>query len=210
MSNLNLRLLTFESNTHSLIYELSWIFNLLCNLRRLNVSSHYVITVLKQKFYHSDDMDRPLGSSFFLPLNPANSKFSLPASDTQNFRADMFGRIDEGFFIGDKDWTCYRRNYFSLNCLFSIRPALPTATMKSDNSNIEFIPGCVASNQPRRKPTQKRVFPPKPEQPRKWSTEQNLAERWTVHQRSKNKQSGHLSAKRDVQEYVYIGCRSGR
>lgn len=31
--------------------------------------------------------------------------------------------------MADNDWTCYRRNYFSLNCSFTIQPTLPTGTI---------------------------------------------------------------------------------
>jgi meiosis-specific transcription factor NDT80 len=44
-------------------------------------------------------------------------------------RADIYGRIDKGFFMADKDWTCYRRNYFSLNCSYAIQPSVPSATI---------------------------------------------------------------------------------
>ncbi|KAJ2716035.1 hypothetical protein H4R19_000869, partial [Coemansia spiralis] len=32
----------------------------------------------------------------------------------------MFPRVDRGFFLSDKDWTCYRRNYFQVSCTFSL------------------------------------------------------------------------------------------
>jgi meiosis-specific transcription factor NDT80 len=31
--------------------------------------------------------------------------------------------------MADNDWTCYRRNYFSLNCSYTILPALPTGNI---------------------------------------------------------------------------------
>ncbi|KAJ2766536.1 hypothetical protein IWQ56_002968, partial [Coemansia nantahalensis] len=32
----------------------------------------------------------------------------------------MFPRVDRGFFLSDRDWTCYRRNYFQVSCTFSL------------------------------------------------------------------------------------------
>ena len=31
--------------------------------------------------------------------------------------------------MADNDWTCYRRNYFSLNCSYTLHPAIPTGTI---------------------------------------------------------------------------------
>lgn len=31
--------------------------------------------------------------------------------------------------MADNDWTCYRRNYFSLNCSYTLQPAIPNGTM---------------------------------------------------------------------------------
>lgn len=44
-------------------------------------------------------------------------------------RPEIFGKIDKGFFMADNDWTCYRRNYFSLNCSYTLHPAIPTGTI---------------------------------------------------------------------------------
>ncbi|KAL8694323.1 MAG: hypothetical protein Q9218_001028 [Villophora microphyllina] len=35
---------------------------------------------------------------------------------------DIEARIDKGFFKSDQDWTCYRRNYFSVNCSYTMKP----------------------------------------------------------------------------------------
>lgn len=31
--------------------------------------------------------------------------------------------------MADNDWTCYRRNYFSLNCSYTLHPAIPTGNI---------------------------------------------------------------------------------
>lgn len=37
-------------------------------------------------------------------------------------KIDIQGTIDKGFFLSDGEWTCYRRNYFSCICAFSLDP----------------------------------------------------------------------------------------
>ncbi|KAF3021450.1 hypothetical protein E8E14_008116 [Neopestalotiopsis sp. 37M] len=38
---------------------------------------------------------------------------------------NISGMIDKGFFLSDRAWTCYRRNYFSCTCSFSLYPPNP-------------------------------------------------------------------------------------
>lgn len=38
---------------------------------------------------------------------------------------DIIGVIDKGFFLADNEWTCYRRNYFSCNCAYTMSPPPP-------------------------------------------------------------------------------------
>ncbi|MCJ1335577.1 hypothetical protein MMC09_000849 [Bachmanniomyces sp. S44760] len=41
---------------------------------------------------------------------------------------DIQARIDKGFFKADENWTCYRRNYFSVACSYTLKPQVdPTA-----------------------------------------------------------------------------------
>lgn len=37
-------------------------------------------------------------------------------------KVEINGVIDKGFFLADGEWTCYRRNYFSCVCSYSISP----------------------------------------------------------------------------------------
>jgi len=59
------------------------------------------------------------------PLHPTEVIHQLQASDGQVIRPEIFGKIDKGFFMADNDWTCYRRNYFSLNCSYTLHPSIP-------------------------------------------------------------------------------------
>jgi len=42
-----------------------------------------------------------------------------------NIEIGINGIIDKGFFLADKEWTCYRRNYFSTVTSFSLTPYIP-------------------------------------------------------------------------------------
>ncbi|KAI1498728.1 hypothetical protein F5X99DRAFT_420402 [Biscogniauxia marginata] len=51
-----------------------------------------------------------------------------PGSGTP-VKIDIQGTIDKGFFLSDGEWTCYRRNYFSCICSYSLTPYYPNAAM---------------------------------------------------------------------------------
>jgi len=40
---------------------------------------------------------------------------------TVRYQAHLTTRIDRGFFLSNKDWICYRRNFFQLSAAFQIR-----------------------------------------------------------------------------------------
>jgi meiosis-specific transcription factor NDT80 len=57
-------------------------------------------------------------------------------------RPEIHARVDKGFFLSDRDWTCYRRNYFSVICSYSLLPAtysLPLYLRRTANSQPEHI-----------------------------------------------------------------------
>ena len=74
-------------------------------------------------------MENSLGGQASPPLNPTEVIYQLQTADGQIIRPEIFGKIDKGFFMADNDWTCYRRNYFSLNCSYTLHPAIPTGTI---------------------------------------------------------------------------------
>ncbi|KAJ1858760.1 hypothetical protein GGH12_005985 [Coemansia sp. RSA 1822] len=48
----------------------------------------------------------------------------LSGSDgTSRLTVRMHPQVDRGFFISDSDWTCYRRNYFQVSCMFTLTGA---------------------------------------------------------------------------------------
>ncbi|KAH8201241.1 hypothetical protein TruAng_004558 [Truncatella angustata] len=44
------------------------------------------------------------------------------SSTTTIDKIDIQGTIDKGFFLSEGEWTCYRRNYFSCICAFTLEP----------------------------------------------------------------------------------------
>ena len=74
-------------------------------------------------------MDNSLGVQASPPLNPTEVLYQLQTADGQIIRPEIFGKIDKGFFMADNDWTCYRRNYFSLNCSYTLHPAIPNGAV---------------------------------------------------------------------------------
>lgn len=50
-------------------------------------------------------------------------------SDGQTVVPDIHAKIEKGFFPVDQTWTCYRRNYFSVRCSYTLRPHLPNARL---------------------------------------------------------------------------------
>lgn len=45
-------------------------------------------------------------------------------SGNQTIKPEIQAKIHKGFFQVDEKWTCYRRNYFSVSCSFSLVPYL--------------------------------------------------------------------------------------
>jgi meiosis-specific transcription factor NDT80 len=69
------------------------------------------------------------------PLGSMTSLGHLSYGDATNtpIKVDISGVIDKGFFVADNEWTCYRRNYFSCVCSFSLTPTM-------HNAPIQFLP----------------------------------------------------------------------
>jgi meiosis-specific transcription factor NDT80 len=74
-------------------------------------------------------MDSSLGGTPCPPLYPTEVHHQLQTSEGQMIKPEIFGKIDKGFFMADNDWTCYRRNYFSLNCSYTLQPTIPNGAM---------------------------------------------------------------------------------
>ncbi len=57
------------------------------------------------------------------PFEKTKCLYSITTADRQPVHPDIQARIDKGFFKADQDWTCYRRNYFSIACAYTLKPA---------------------------------------------------------------------------------------
>lgn len=66
------------------------------------------------------------------PLGPVVSHGHLSYIDSPStpIKVDIHGVIDKGFFMAENEWTCYRRNYFSCVCSYSISPLLHNVGMQ--------------------------------------------------------------------------------
>lgn len=76
------------------------------------------------------------------PLNPMTHLGILQYSDPQATRIEfeINGSIDKGFFLADSEWTCYRRNYFSCICSFTLNPHYQSQPMQFTPSSAPQAP----------------------------------------------------------------------
>jgi meiosis-specific transcription factor NDT80 len=83
------------------------------------------------------------------PLEDIKVLGSLHYTDNQKTKAEVgiSGIIDKGFFLADKEWTCYRRNYFSCACSYSLTPYIPGVAieLKMPGSRAATIHGFAMS-----------------------------------------------------------------
>lgn len=82
-----------------------------------------------------DSYGGPKSQQNIPPLNSMTSLGVLSFNDPSGtiIKAEISGIIDKGFFLAEDHWTCYRRNYFSCVCSFSLNPspsAFPNAQMQ--------------------------------------------------------------------------------
>ncbi|KAK2741561.1 hypothetical protein FQN57_005544 [Myotisia sp. PD_48] len=63
--------------------------------------------------------------------------------NNQPVRPEINAKIHKGFFPVDGKWTCYRRNYFSLSCSFTLRPWMqmqnPTTYLQLANGTTQRV-----------------------------------------------------------------------
>ncbi|KAI9720228.1 MAG: hypothetical protein M1812_003046 [Candelaria pacifica] len=66
------------------------------------------------------------------PLEDTTIIHQITTGDGQKVRPEITARIDKGFFLAEQNWTCYRRNYFSVACAYSVQPPLLTVPLYLD------------------------------------------------------------------------------
>ncbi|KAL9596602.1 MAG: hypothetical protein Q9219_005685 [cf. Caloplaca sp. 3 TL-2023] len=60
------------------------------------------------------------------PFQPTRTfAHSVVAANGSMLQVDIQTKIDKGFFKADQDWTCYRRNYFSVACYYTLKNYTP-------------------------------------------------------------------------------------
>ncbi|OKL62428.1 hypothetical protein UA08_02599 [Talaromyces atroroseus] len=120
------------------------------------------------RFPYNSSMQPGFGS----PLDPVNSMYPYvqqhrsgqihpdapPFNECENFHhitvnnqkvtPSIEAKIHKGFFQADEKWTCYRRNYFSVTCSYSLQPYIPHATyflQTTQGQHMEPISGFAMS-----------------------------------------------------------------
>ncbi|CAI7578036.1 unnamed protein product [Penicillium pancosmium] len=68
----------------------------------------------------------------------------------QTLKPEVQAKIGRGFFASDGKWTCYRRNYFAVNCSFSLHPWPSTVPLfiRHSDQTLEPIRGfrmCISA-----------------------------------------------------------------
>ncbi|KAJ5599562.1 p53-like transcription factor DNA-binding [Penicillium hetheringtonii] len=68
----------------------------------------------------------------------------------QTIKPEVQAKIGRGFFASDGKWTCYRRNYFAVNCSFSLHPWPSTVPLfiRHPDQTLEPIRGfrmCISA-----------------------------------------------------------------
>ncbi|KAL7950240.1 p53-like transcription factor [Trichoderma barbatum] len=67
------------------------------------------------------------------PLMSVQTSGSLQYENGTQIKIDITGTVDKGFFLAEGEWTCYRRNYMTCACSYSLHPHYP-------NTAVHFIP----------------------------------------------------------------------
>ncbi|KAI9729739.1 MAG: hypothetical protein M1834_006690 [Cirrosporium novae-zelandiae] len=77
------------------------------------------------------------------PFEKTKILYPITAMDNQPINVEVQAKIDKGFFQVGSEWTCYRRNYFSVQSSFSLRPNAPSVQLflHSHRENPEPIHG---------------------------------------------------------------------
>lgn len=75
------------------------------------------------------------------PFEKTKSTQQIVDSKGQPVHVELHAKIDKGFFKADHDWTCYRRNYFSVACSYTLKPpyATPTDPLFLHRANTDHI-----------------------------------------------------------------------
>ncbi|MCJ1409700.1 hypothetical protein MMC19_003782 [Ptychographa xylographoides] len=75
------------------------------------------------------------------PFGETTAFSSVFDSGGTQLQLELLAKIDKGFFKADADWTCYRRNYFSVACCYCLKPEVdvssqPLFLQRSNSNNV--------------------------------------------------------------------------
>lgn len=75
------------------------------------------------------------------PFDKTRTIQTIVDTKGQAVHVELHAKIDKGFFKADHDWTCYRRNYFSVACSYTLKPpyVIPSEHLYLNRSNSDHI-----------------------------------------------------------------------
>lgn len=88
--------------------------------------------------FESNPSSAPTGP----PMGNTHILCNLFSADGVLVEPEIHGRVEKGFFLADRDWTCYRRNYFTVVCSYSLKPtthSLPFYLKRSPTAQPENV-----------------------------------------------------------------------
>ena len=84
-----------------------------------------------------------LGSQPVPPFEETKPFYSICDASGTPIHPEIQAKIDKGFFKSEENWTCYRRNYFSVACCYSLKPDVDPLSeplfLSRNNANREQI-----------------------------------------------------------------------
>ncbi|EMD94083.1 hypothetical protein COCHEDRAFT_1192233 [Bipolaris maydis C5] len=85
--------------------------------------------------YHTSAYVPPTGSPESPPFN-AQSTWGTIVCEGTTVTPTLDAKVEKGFFFSsDRVWTCYRRNYFSVNVSYQLSPWTPNGRLYLDQNN---------------------------------------------------------------------------
>ena len=98
------------------------------------------------------DASASLGASqqSALPFDATKPFVQLRDDASRAVQPELQAKIDKGFFKADRDWTCYRRNYFSVACSYNLRFASDCESdriflVRGQSATLEPVQGLAMS-----------------------------------------------------------------
>ena len=73
------------------------------------------------------------------PLEQTTLEHQITSADGHTIQPSINARIEKGFFLADQDWTCYRRNYFSVACSFTLSPLVGSSSLYLHRSDTPRV-----------------------------------------------------------------------